>query len=110
MPADSSLRDRTILMLWADEARPETAPQLPSSSPLYLNFYLVQPSLRGLPQVRVHGAPQGLDQSLWIHYEISVYGSDFNVTQVYQFPVTAHMDARLSGYPARKEAVNEVPG
>lgn len=104
------MRDRTILMLWTAEARSQTAPQPPSQLTAYLNFYLVQLSLRGLPQIGVHRPPKGLDQTLGIHCENSVYGSDFNISEVYQFPVTAHMDARLSGYPARKEAVNEVPG
>lgn len=97
-------------MLWTAEAWSETAPQPPSQLTANLNFYLVQLSLRGLPQIGVHRAPKGLDQRLRIHDENSVYGSDFNISEVYQFPVTAHMDARLSGYPARKEAVNEVPG
>ncbi len=97
-------------MLLTAEARFETAPQPPSQLMANLNFYLVQLSLSCLPQIRVHRPPQGLDQRLGIHNENSVYGSDFNISEVYQFPVTAHMDARLSGYPARKEAVNEVPG
>lgn len=110
MAAEPSLRDRTILMLWTTEARLETAPQPPSQLKLISTFYLVQLSLRGLPQIGVHCPPKGLDQRLGIHHENSVYGSDFNISEVYQFPVTAHMDAQLSGYPARKEAVNEVPG
>lgn len=97
-------------MLWTAQARAETAPQLPSPLTASRNFYLVQLSLRGLPQVGVHRPPKGLDQRIGIHNENSVYGSDFNISEDSQFPVTAHMDARLSGYPARKEAVNEVPG
>lgn len=98
-------------MLWAAEARSQPGPQPPSSpSAANVNFYLVQLPLRGLAQVGVHRPPKGLDQRLGIHCENPDYGSDFNISKVYQFPVTAHMDARLSGYPARKEAVNEVPG
>lgn len=104
------MRDRTILMLSTSEARTQTAPQPPSKFTANLNFYLVQLSLGGLSQTGVHGAPKGLDQSIGIHYKNSLYGSDFLISDVYQFPGNAHMDARLSGYPARKEAVNEVPG
>lgn len=92
-------------MLWPSEARSHTAPQAPTQAEAKSQLYLVQLLLRGFPQVGVNRTPKGLDQKIGIHDETLFTARIFKISEVYQFPGTAHMDAQLSGYPARKEAV-----